>query len=235
MVRAKDIVARVQTKCDDPDGTYIDDTYVSGFLPDALDWLYNQLRLTDDQFSTAVIQLPNIDAGLDDLDDFQKVGGPLEFLTTPRIIRWKLPGLDATYYRRADGPLDYVRDMPEGMAVLDSWAWQKDSIKLSLYAINMDLEVSGEFMFDPTISDESSISITKNMTSCMTARVAMAIGKARNVQTWVTTYELEADEAMDDLKMMLVKQQQGKTNRVGRISRATGSATRLIPTAGATS
>lgn len=235
MVKAGDVIRRVQFKCDDPDGTYVDDSYVEGFMPDALDWLYNELRLTDDQFCSATLQLPGIAAGLPNLDDFQKDGGLLFYLNTPRMIRWKLPGLDPTYYRRADGPLDYPRDMPAGMTVLDSWAWKQDSIKLSLYAVSMDLEVSGEFLFDPTTNDESTIKIQKNITAALVSRVAYAIAVARNVVTWVATYGKEADDHIDDIKLLFVKQQQGKTARVGRISRATGSATRLIPTAGATS
>jgi len=235
MVKAKDIVKGVQAKCDDQDGTYIDETYVEGHLANAIDWLYGELRLTDDQFAFSIVQLPAIPAGLPNLDDYQKEGQPLCFLDTPRMIRWKLPGLDPTYYRRADGPLDYVRDMPAGMAVLDSWAFQRDSIKLSLYAVQMDLEVSGEFILDPTVDDDSTINIQKSLRGALTSRVAYAVGAARNVQTWITLYEKEADDLIDDIKALMVKRNQSRTERLGRISRATGSATRLIPTAGATS
>ena len=128
-----DIVTRVQSKCDDPDGTYITSDYVIGFSNDVLDWIFNQFALTGSQFDTNIIVLPSVTAGLPNLDQYQAAGQPLALMVLPRMVRWKLPGTDATYWRRADGPMDYIHDIQNGIPQLDSWAWQRWSLKLSNY------------------------------------------------------------------------------------------------------
>lgn len=223
-----DIIARVAAKCDDPDQTYITTDYVMGFVNDVLDWLYNEFKLTGSQFDTSIVPLSAVPAGSPDLNTYQASGQPLATMILPRMVRWKLPGLDPTYWRRADGPLDYVRDIQPGIPILDSWAWQRYSLKLSNFSTALDLEITGDFLYDPVTAPDDQIQISQNANRVFSCKLASEVGKARGNDKWVKTYGDDADDALDSLKIAMTKANQAKTERVGRISRAAGNASRLI-------
>lgn len=147
MLQIKDIVARVASKHDDPDQTYVMPEYVMGFVQDTLDWLFGKLRLANNQFDEQVIVLPNVNAGTPNLDAFMQTGQPLALMVLPKIIRWKLPGQLPIYWRQSDGPLDYPHDVDPGGPFLDSWSWRAYSIELAKFNANLDLEVTGDCMF----------------------------------------------------------------------------------------
>jgi hypothetical protein len=222
-----DIIARVQSKCDDPDGTYLTSDYVMGFAQDAYEWLYDKMLTADSDFDQQVVILPAVAAGSPDLTQYQASGQPLATLVQPRMIRWRLPGQDATFFRRADGPLDYVRDMPAGIPQLDSWAWMRFSVKLSNFSTALDLEVSGDFLFDTLTSPDSQLQISINANRVLACKIASEVGKARGNDKWVTIYGADADDAFDDLMLAMTRAKQAKTHRVGRISRSTGNTNKL--------
>lgn len=222
----QDIVSRVQFKCDDIDGTYITSEYCQAGAQDVYEWLYNKLRLVDSSFDTVVVVLPAVPAGTPDLTSYQAAGNPLATLVQPRMIRWRIPGQPDTQWRKADGPLDFQRDMPDGIPQLDSWAWIRYVVKLSKFSTALDLEISGEFLFDPLTSTDNQIEIANNSNRTFACKLASEIGKARGNQKWETTYGADADEALEDLEIAMVKANQAKTNRLGRMSRS-GSTKRL--------
>jgi hypothetical protein len=227
-MQVSDIATRVAFKLDDPDQTYITPDYVMGFMQDVYEWLYNKLRLTGNQFSEEAVIVPNVNAGIPNLDGYMAAGNELATLLQPRMIRWRLPGQDSTLFRRADGPLDAVRDLSNGIPALDSWAFLRQSIKLSNFSVNLDLEVTGDFLFDPLTAPDSQIQIAQNMNRCFACKLASEIGgKARGNDKWMTTYEADADDALDDLRIAMVRADQGKTERLGRMSRGSGQLARL--------
>lgn len=228
-MRLGDIVKRVQAKCDDQDGTYVTDDYVMGFCQDAYEWMYGKLRLTPSDFDEQIVIIPGVQAGIPDLNAYQADGQPLASLVQPRKIRWKLAGTDTPNWQRADGPLDYVRDIDPGVAALNSWAWIKYSIKLSNFSVSLDLEVSGEFLFDPLLNNESQIQISIAANRVFSCQIAAEIGKARGNDKWVTTYSADALDALDDLAIAMTKAEQAKTHRLGRMNRK-GSGGRGIST-----
>lgn len=216
----RDIIQRVCAKCDDPDQTYITPDYVMGFAQDTYEWLFGKLRLTGSQFDEETIILPAVPAGTPNLDSYMATGGVLAGLVQPRIIRWKLPGLDPTYWQRSDGPLDEVRDLTNaGEPMLDSWAYTRYSIKLSNFNVNLDLEITGEFLFDQLNSPDSQVEISAAYNRTFSCKLAAEVGKARGNDKWVTTYEADADDSLDDLRLAMVKARQGITERVARMSR----------------
>lgn len=219
-MKLHDIVSRVAAKCDDSDMTYITPEYVIGFVAEAYEWVYGKLNLTDDAFNEEIVILPAVPAGSPDLINYQQEGGLLEQLERPRMIRWRLPGSDATYWRRADGPLDAPRDMPQaGYPYLDSWCWLKQSVELSNFNTALDLEVTGDFLFDPLTDPDSPIEISKLANRALSCKIASEVGKARGNDKWVTLYSADADEAIDDLAIKLVKANQAISHRVARMSR----------------
>lgn len=220
MLQVKDIVTRVAAKCDDPDGTYVDFDYVMLFVDDTLDWLYGKLRLANTQFDEEVIVLPAVAAGTPNLDALMESGKALDGLVLPKFIRWKLPGQPTNYWRKADGPLDYPRDLDPGGPYLDSWAFIRYSVLLAKFNTALDLELTGDFMFTPLTDPESYLTISSLANRTFSCKLASEVGKARGNQNWVTTYGADADDALDDLTIAMSKENQKKIHRVGRMNRS---------------
>lgn len=231
-MRVKDIIARVCAKCDDQDQTYITPEYVMGFMQDTYEWLFGKLRLTPSDFDEQIVLLPGVAAGTPDLSTFQGDGQPLSMLVQPRKIRWKLAGAPITQWCRADGPNDFVRDITPGIPALDSWAWIKYNIQLSAFSTALDLEVSGDFLFDPLTDPDSQIQISIAANRCFSCQIAAEIGKARGNTQWVTTYSADAIDALDDLAIAMTKADQAKTARVGRMNRRGPGQNRMSTPAG---
>lgn len=213
-----DIIKRVQAKLDDIDGTYVTPEYVEAFAQGEYEKLFNKLRLSDHSFDQIIVEIPNVAATTPNLDTYQATGQILSTMVRPRSIEWKLAGQLPTQYREADGPLDQVRDLPAGIPQLDSWAWMRRSIKLSNFSTNLDLRIIGEFLFNPLSDPSSSIDIDITANEVLASMVAAAIAKARGNATWVQQYTADAVDAFDDLFIALVREDQGKTRRVGRMS-----------------
>jgi hypothetical protein len=231
-MKVSDIVTRVQAKCDDLEGTYITPEYVLAFMNESYDWIYGKLRLTNADFDEEIVVLPGVQAGIPDLSAFQSNGQLLATLVQPRMIRWKLAGQPITNWCRADGPLDYVRDIQPGIAALDSWAWIKYNIKLSNFNVSLDLEVTGDFLFDPLTDPDSQIQISIAANRCFACKIAAEIGKSRGNKNWITIYEADAIDALDDLAIAMTKADQAKTARVARMNRRGPGQSRLSTPAG---
>lgn len=222
MLRVRDIVARVAAKADDPDQTYVTPEYVMNFVPDTMDWLFGKLRLTDNQFDEVIVVLPSVDAGTPNLDAFQIEGQPLENMVRPRFVRWRLPGQSDLYWQKAEGPLDFPRDLQPGGAYLDSWAFIRYSIKLANFSTALDVEVTGDFLFDALTGPDSQVVISLAANRVLTCKLASEVGKARGNDKWVATYGADADDALDDLMIAMNKENLAKTSRLGRINRRNG-------------
>lgn len=213
------IVKRVQAKLSDPEGTYADDDYVLGFCQDGYEWLYNKLILCGYKFADWEVELPNITAGLPNLDQYMEEGQPLYGLVNPKTLEWKLAGANPTLYQLADGPLDFVRDLLPGANAIDSWAFNHDSILLSNFACNLDLRISGEFTLDPLVDLSSRIETPRTAASALVFIISAMCAIERGNPSWVQTYTAAADEAIDDISIKLVKDTQGTPRRLGRINR----------------
>jgi hypothetical protein len=227
-----DIVRNVQSMLDDIEGTYITTEYVMTFANNAYKWIYSKLRLADSDFDEQIVILPGVQAGIPDLNAYQADSGPLASLVRPRMIRWKLAGAPVTSWRRADGPLDYIRDIQQGIPALDSWSWIHYSIKLSNFSTSLDLEVSGDFLFDQITEEASSVQISIVADLCFSCKIASNIGKARGNKNWETTYGADAVDAVDDLAIAMVKANQAKTSRVARMNRRGPGQNRTSTSAG---
>lgn len=206
---------------DDDDGTYTTDAKIAGHAQQQYELLQNALEAaTNSQFDEQVIEVTNVKAGTPNLDALMAKGQPLENIISPRIIEWKLPGLDPTNYREAAGPLDAVRDVAAGLPSLDSWAWIRRSIKLSNFAINLDLRITATSLFDPLMEQDTVIEMERKAVPVLAIMVALAIAKSRGMPTMVATYTQDLADAFDDLVIGLVKADQSKNRRVARICRA---------------
>lgn len=219
MLSIRDAAERVAAKCDDQEETYVDVDYIMGFVQDVYDWLFGKLRLANNQFDEEVVILPGVTAGSPDLDQYQATGQPLAGMVLPRGLRWRLPGQSNIYWRKADGPLDYPRDLNPGGPFLDSWSWMRYSVKLANFSTDLDLEVTGDFAFDPLTDPDSKITMTQLANRTFTCKLASEVGKARGNDKWKVDYGADADDALDDLLIAFSKENQKKYHRVARMNR----------------
>ena len=213
------VVTTVQSLCDDPDGTYIDFDYVLPLLNLNYGLVFNKLN-TGFDFDSAVVELPNIAANTPDLRAFTTTGQPLEFMTYPSTLEFKLSGQDATFYRTIGGPLEKPRDVLAGNPYLDSWSFRGGIIFLSKFSSQIDLRIQGEFLFPPLTTGADEIRISKDIGGCLALKTAASVGKARGNPGWVTTYSKDYEDAFDDVNIKMAKFEQRKTQRVGSLSRS---------------
>lgn len=206
---------------DDADGTYVTSDMVAGHAQQQYELLYNAIEAaTNSQFNEQVIEIANVAAGTKNLDALMAAGQPLEHLVAPKIIEWKLPGLDATNYREAAGPLDAVRDVVPGLPSLDSWAWIRRQIQLSNFAIPLDLRITCTTMFDPLTDQDSIIQLDRKAVPALVYMIALSIAEARGMVNLVQRYTARSEDAFDDLVIQWCKEEQSRTRRVARICRA---------------
>lgn len=216
-MKTEDIVKRVQRRLDDEEGTYMDSDYVTGFVVEAYEELYNRLLSSGAEFDESIVELPGVPAGTGSLDDYMQPGAPLAQLLFPRTIEWKLPGQAVTYYRQADGPLDQVRDA-DPIPSLDSWAWSRSRVLLSQTSTALDLRLRGDFLFDALTANDSQIQMSRIAPVALIYLTCEAIGIARGNDKWTKLYGGKADDSVDDLTIIIVKEMQSKTRRVARMS-----------------
>lgn len=219
-MNVSDVISRVQAKCDDADGTYVTDDMVLSLLPEAYDWIFNKLELADSQFDQGIVVLPAVPAGSPDLSVYQADGQPLANLLQPRMLRWRLAGQGDLLWRRANGPLAVPRDLNDGgYPALDSWAWSSYNVLLSKFSADLDIEVTGDFIPNALTGPDSQVLLGKNITRALSCKLAAEVGKRRGNQQWVTLYSADADEAIDDVTIAMVKARQALPARVGRMNR----------------
>jgi hypothetical protein len=224
-MRLSDIVPRIQTKLDDPDGSYLDQDYVSAHAQDVYEAVYNEIYNTGSQSVEKPVELLNVAASTADLSAYQLTGQSLAMMVNPRLVEYKLAGQDRSFYRYADGPLDKVRDIPApGLPTLDSWGWIQRNLTLSLFNVVLDLRVTGAFLFDPLLSADVTLEAGINANALLVSRIALSIAIARGNPGWITAYTAESQDRMDNLLISLTKAEQAKTRRVGRINRRSSTA-----------
>jgi hypothetical protein len=213
------IYTTVRSLIEDSMQDYADDAYLQAPLNLCYTEIANKLRLCNPDFDEYTVVLPNVAAGTPDLSWFSSKGQPLEFLIEPIRIEWKLPGQDPTFYASAE-KLSKIRDIAiPGISVIDCWTWTHLTIFLSLFNINLDIRVTGEFMLPPLSSGNDTALIGLNALPAISYAIAAVIGMKRGNPPWVQEYSVKADENFDTLNIGMTKGRQGKTERAGRMDR----------------
>lgn len=212
------ITSGVQALCDDDDKTYITDDYVKPRINIAYNELYNKLVNTGYQFEEFTVELPSVSAGLTDLSSFSTSGKPLELLIQPRMLEWKLPGQDPTNYQPADGPLDKQRDVIAAPQV-DSFAWKHATLYITPFSTALDLRVTGDFLFNALLQPGDVAQIAQNAGVVLQYMTAHLIAIIRGNPGWMEQYEKKANDSFYELQAAMVKGDQMKVRRIGRMSR----------------
>lgn len=201
---------------DDAAADYATDAFLQTKLNLEITSIANKLGVYNSDFEEYTIELPAVPAGKPDLSDYMSAGQPLQYLITAREIEWKLPGLDATNYFDAEGPLNKLRDIaPPGIPALDCWSYKHLMIQLSRFSTALDLRVTGDFLAPPLGASNDQVQMAQNCLPVIVHRVAKLIGVIRGNQQWVTNYDALATDAWDDFIQFVTHQRQGISERIG--------------------
>lgn len=94
------VKARVRNLLDDPQGSYLTDSFLDPLICEVYDDANSQLASTQGSWDISVVEVPGVPAGTPNLAPWQAAGGLLATLTDqPLRIDWKPAGDDSSYYR----------------------------------------------------------------------------------------------------------------------------------------
>jgi len=212
-----DLKARIRDLVDDPSGEYTTDDYLLNKVAVVYDDLYNDLRSTGAQFDESVVELINVTAGTPDLGAYFASGKDLEMLLNPTRMDAKLTGLDPINYLQVT-LTSRLEDLQPG-ATIGAFEWRRGNIYITPATAAMDIRIRGEFLFSALKEDADPIEVGKNMGSYLAYKAASLIGIVRGNPQWEKSYGLLGDRAFDSIAIQIVKADQGKVKRVGRVSR----------------
>ena len=89
------VKARVRNLLDDPQGSYLTDSFLVPLICEVYDDANSQLASTQSSWDIAVVEVPGIPPLTPNLAPYQTAGGPLATLTDqPLRIDWKPAGDD---------------------------------------------------------------------------------------------------------------------------------------------
>lgn len=215
-----ELIKGVQYDLDDPEATYADPDYILGFLPKTLKKLANKLNLADDAFDEQSVELPSVQAGTPSLQAYQQTGKPLAGLYNPRVVEWKLPGQDPSFYRPAEGPLDKIPDIaPPGTNALNAWGWIGKILVLSLFNVAIDIRVTGDFIPQPMVAMDDKSPFPVSVDVPLQTMLAWSIAKANGRDKLISSLGKDLEDEIDDVMIAMVKQQQGvPARRFGRMN-----------------
>lgn len=217
--------ARARALVGDPDADFTTDAYLLPLINQAYEDAVNYLEGTCSPFITQLKVCPNLPQGTTDLTQQMKPDDPLFGLVNPLSIDLKQAGQPDTAYcflRRVDilpNSSNQGVNQPANIYWQQlCWEWRSYVIYLSTLPYAADLRVRGEFRPPALKQDNDPIAIHPMMTSALAYATAALIGAERGNSGYIQNYGTQAQARLDDVSAELVRQQQGTTSRVGRMS-----------------
>jgi hypothetical protein len=209
------VKARVRNLLDDPQGSYLTDSFLVPLICEVYDDANSQLASTQGSWDISVVEVPGVPAGTPNLAAWQAPGGLLAALTDqPVRIDWKPAGDDPSFYRlvRNYGVLPDLQPR----AGVSGWEFRSEVIWLTNSSIAVDLRVRGEFAPPALTSDESVLVSHPRMGYVVAYGTAALVATVRGNGAWTRQYEQKALEGMDELMEQVVRAEQGLVRRAGR-------------------
>lgn len=212
------VKARVRNLLDDPQGSYLTDSFIVPLINEVYDDANSQLQSTSGSWDISVVECPNIQPGTPNLESLQLSGQPLATLTDqPQRIDWKPAG---------NPPQDYqlVRNyevLPDfnPCQYVPGWEYRSEVIWLGPCSLAVDLRVRGEFG-PPPLNDEDSVLVSHPRMGFVVAYGTSALVAAvRGNKEWETSYNAKFEEGMDDIMCEIVRSSQAQTRRLGSQAR----------------
>jgi hypothetical protein len=212
------VKARVRNLLDDPQGSYLTDSFLVPLINEVYDEANSQLASTQSSWDIAVVELPGVAPGTPNLASYQTGSGLLATLTDqPLRIDWKPAGEDSSYYRLVPN-YEVLPDLQPGEGVA-GWEYRSEVIWLTNSSIAVDLRIRGEFAPPALTSDESSLLSHPRVGYVVAYGAAALVATVRGNEAWTRQYEQKAVEGMDEIMEQLVRAEQGQVRRAGRQTR----------------
>ncbi len=212
------VKARVRTLLDDPQGSYVTDSFVVPLICEVYDDANSQLASTQSSWDISVVELPGIPPGTPNLATYQAGSGPLATLTDqPLRIDWKPAGDDPTYYRLVPN-YEVLPDF-QPQEAMAGWEFRSEVIWLANCSIAVDLRIRGEFAPPPLTTDDSVLISHPRIGYVVAYGTAALVATVRGNDAWTRQYEQKALEGMDEIMEQLVRAEQGQVRRAGRQTR----------------
>lgn len=220
----KEVKARARALVGDPDGDFATDAYLLPLVNQALEMFVHSLMGTCSPFITLLKVVPALPAGTTWLAEQQKPDQPLFGLMNPLYIEFKQTGQPETSYCGATRREILPNVSPYGSQQVRGldWEWRSYLLYLTSLPYISDIRVRGEFRPPPLIKDTDMIVVHPMMGAALAFGTAALIGSERGNTTYKTDYTTAAQNLLDDIESELVRQNQGTTSRLGKMSRGRG-------------
>lgn len=209
------VKSRVRNLLDDPNGSYLTDSFIVPLIAEVYDDVCSQMESTQSQWDIAVVEVPGIPAGTPNMQQFQLGTGPLyNLVDQPERIDWKVAGQDPSYYQFVTN-YGVLPDWQPQQGIF-GWEFRSSVIWLGNCSINVDLRVRGEFSPPALTEDDSVLTAHPRIGYVVAYGTAALIATVRGNDAWTAKYELKAQEGMDDILQEIVRSEQGQVRRIGR-------------------
>lgn len=206
---------------DDPQGSYLTDSFIVPLINEVYDDANSQLASTQSSYDISVVEVPGIQPGTPNLESLQAPGEILASLTDqPLRIDWKAAGTAAYYYQLV--PNYEVLPDVQPQQGMTGWEFRSEVIWLTPSSIAVDLRIRGEFG-PPALTNDESVLISHPRIGYVVAYgTAALVATVRGNQAWTTQYNEKAMEGMDEIMEQLVRASQGSVRRVAKLTQRWG-------------
>ena len=131
------VKARVRTLLDDPQGSWVTDSFIVPEINQVYEDCNSQLESTQSSWDIALVEVPNVQPGTPNLELYQLGNGPLSNLTDqPLRIDWKPAGNDPSYYQLVPN-FEVLPDLQPQQS-MHGWEYRSEVIWLTPCSIAVD-------------------------------------------------------------------------------------------------
>jgi hypothetical protein len=207
-----DVIARVKSLVGDPDGDFVTPAYIYPLMNQAYDGAITYLAGTCSPFITQLQVAANVPLGTSSLAELQKPNQPFFGLVNPLDLEVKQAGQPETNYVMATRKdiLPNSSNYAPGQPLMNwfgsvCWEWRSYVVYITGLGFAADIRIRGEFR-------------PAALAYALAFSTAALIGAERGNAGYVQNYGTQATNTLDDIAATLVRQQQGTSSRLGRVS-----------------
>ncbi len=219
-----EVIGEVRSLIGAPDGDFVTPEYVIPLINIVQKRAVNYLEGTCSPFIEQVIDVPAIPAGTTNFIKQQTAGNPLAGLVNPLVIEYKQAGMPINQLVEAVRSTRLPNVAPNANPTTSGMYWEYRSYVLYLTPLsyNADFRVRGDFRPAPLLKNEDIIVVHPMFSTALSFGTAALIGKERGNQQYVSNYQPDCEQIINDIANELIRQGQGTTTRVGKSSRRGG-------------
>ena len=220
-----DVKQRVRSLIGDVDADFATDGYLLPLINQAYDGAITYLAGTCSPFITQLQVAANVPLGTSSLAELQKPNQPFFGLVNPLDLEVKQAGQPEVNYVMATRKdiLPNSSNYAPGQPLMNwfgsvCWEWRSYVVYITGLGFAADIRIRGEFRPAALVKDTDPIAIHPMMAYALAFSTAALIGAERGNAGYIQNYGTQATNTLDDIAATLVRQQQGTSSRLGRVS-----------------